>query len=835
MFNLWQDVRFGVRMLGKNPGFTAIAVLTLALGIGANTAIFSLLNQVMLRHLPVKNPGELVVLRVPGDREGHIWSDGDDAQSLSYPQFKGLRDNNSVFAGMLARFTFSASIASHGQTERGDGEMVSGDYFETLGVQPVVGRVFSRDDEKVPGGHPFVVLSYGYWMRHFGGDPGVLNQPLLVNNTEMTIVGVARAGFDGVQFGQAADIFVPIMMKAQMTPSHDGLMNWNDAWVAVMGRLMPGESRAQALAGVQATYRPLLEQQLATIKGWDEKKRERFLLKKVEFLSGAQGRAIVQRDSGPALMALFAMVALVLLIACTNVANLLLAQGAARQREFAIRAAMGATRAQMIRQLVVESLLCAGAGGVLGIVLGSWLMNILTPAIVSNTGTQGLTSSLNGTVLGFAMAATLLSGVLFGLLPAWRVTRTSVTQTLKDQGSTGSAGLSHVRFRKVLVAGQVAFTVLLLAGACLFTKTLWNLRKQNLGMNTENVITFSVAPKLSGYDNTRMVALIDQLRQRFEGLPGVRGAGTAEIPTLTGSNMGANITVEGGTPVPDKQNDIRFNYVSPGYFATLGIPLMAGRDFRDGDLANSQKVAVISETMAKQFMPNRNPVGMHFAFGAGTDVKPDIAIVGVVKDVKQDTVRSEVGAYAYLPYAQQKVLNGVTFYVRTQRDPLTLATSLRGQVHELDANLPIYDLKSFTRIVDENLFTERMIAGLSAGFGGLAALLAALGIYGVLAFLVVQRTREIGIRMALGAESGNVRLLVFKEVGFMALAGVLLGVPLAYSLARLSVSLLYGVKASDASVYLFSVVMIGIVAAVACYVPARRATRVDPIIALRYE
>jgi len=835
MFNLWQDIRFGLRMLGKNPGFTAIAVLTLALGIGANTAIFSLLDQVMLRHLPVKNPNELVVLRVPGDRQGHVWSDGDDAMSLSYLQFKGLRDNNNVFAGMLARFHFDASIASHGQTERGAGEMVSGDYFETLGVQPVIGRVFSREDEKVPGGHPYVVLSYGYWTRHFGGDPGVLNQPLLVNNAEMTIVGVARAGFDGVQFGQAADLFVPIMMKAQMTPTHDGLMEWNDAWVAVMGRLKPGETREQALAGIQPSYRPLLEQQLATITGWDQQKRERFLAKKVEFLPGAQGRAIVQRDTGPALVALFAMVALVLLIACTNVANLLLAQGAARQREFAIRAAMGATRPQMIRQLIVESLLCACAGGVLGIVLGSWLMNILAPAIVSNTGMEGLSSHLNGTVLGFAVAATLLSGILFGLLPAWRVTRTSVTQTLKDQGSTGSAALSHVRFRKVLVAGQVAFTVLLLAGACLYTQTLWNLRKQNLGLNTENVITFSISPKLSGYDNTRMIAMIDQLRQRFAALPGTRGVGTAEIATLTGSNMGANVTIEGGTPVPDEQNDIRFNFVSPGYVATLGIPLLAGRDIRDSDLANSQKVAIISETMAKQFMPGRNPVGMHFAFGAGKDVKPDIEIVGVVKDVKQDTVRSEVGPYAYLPYAQQKVLNGVTFYVRTQQDPLTLASSLRGQVHEMDANLPIYDLKSFTRIVDENLFTERMIAGLSAGFGGLAALLAALGIYGVLAFLVVQRTREIGIRMALGAESGSVRLLVFREVGFMALAGVLVGVPLAYGLARLSESLLFGVKANNLFVYLFSVTMIAIVAAVACYVPARRATRVDPIIALRYE
>lgn len=837
MHKLWQDVRFGMRMLAKNPGFTIIAVLTLALGIGANTAIFSLLQQVMLKRLPVKNPSELVVLRGPGIREGHIWSDGDDAQSFSYPMYKGLRDNNTVFSGLLARFTFDASISNHGQTERGSGELVSGNYFDVLGVQPVIGRLFTPDDNRVQGGHPYVVLSHGYWTRHFAGDPGVLNQGILVNNTEMTIIGVAQAGFTGIQIGQSADLFVPMMMKGQMVPTfNSGLDDWNDAWVAILGRLKPGTSWKQAEAGINATYSPLLQQQLATTPKWgDAKKRALFLSKKIDFISGSQGRPILQRDSGSALIALFAMVALVLLIACTNVANLLLAQGAARQREFAIRAAMGATRGQMIRQLVVESLLCAGAGGVLGLFLGSWLMNILTPAVVSSAGVLGLSSQLNGPILGFAVGATLVSGILFGLIPAWRVTRSSVTQTLKDQGSTGSASVSHVKFRKFLVAGQVAFTVLLLTGACLFTKTLWNLRKQNLGLKTENIITFTVSPKLNGYDDKKSVALIDRLREKFGAVPGVTGVGSSEIATLTGSDMGTNITVEGGSPVPEDENHIRWDSVSPNYFSTLGIALISGREFNAGDGETTPKVAVISEAMAKTYFPNRNALGMHFGWGGGDDVKPDVEIVGIVKDTRQDHVRGEVTPYAFVPYSQKNHLRSMTFYVRTQQDPLLITNALRENVRESDVNLPVYNLKTFTRVVDDDLFVERLVAILSAGFGALAALLAALGIYGVLAYLVVQRTREIGIRMALGAESGNVRFLIFKEVGFMAVAGLVVGLPLAYSLARLSESLLYGVKAGDVLVYVLSVVIIGLVAALACYVPARRATRVDPMVALRYE
>jgi putative ABC transport system permease protein len=833
----WQDVRFGFRLLAKNLGFTAVAVLTLALGIGANTAIFSLLDQILLRRLPVKNPSELVILRSPGIREGHTWSDGDDAQSFSYPMYKALRDasgTQSLVSGMIARFAFAASVANRGQTERALGELVSGNYFDVLGVHPALGRLFTPDDERAQGAHPYIVLSHGYWMQHFGGDAGVLNQTILVNNTQLTVIGVAQKGFDGIQIGQVPGFFVPILMKSQMTPDRNGLDDWNDAWIAVLARRKPGVPVAQMEAGLTAAYHPLLEQQLATMKDFNPAKKGAFLDKKILSVPGAGGRQTLQTDSGPALMTLFGLVALVLLIACTNVANLLLAQGAARQREFAIRTAMGASRGRMIRQLLIESLLCAGAGGVLGIVLGVWLMGTLTPEVAS-TGIQGLSTKLDGSILMFAIAATLIAGLLFGLLPAWRVTRTSVTQTLKDQGSTGSAAASHVRFRKVLVAGQVAFTLLLLAGACLFTRTLWNLRTQDLGLSTTNIITFSISPALNGYDTARTIALTDQMIERFKTLPGVRSAGSSVIATLTGTDWGSNITVEGSRQVPEDENRVQIDPISPGYFSALGVPLISGRDFNSGDVAKAPKVAIISEHMAKQYFPGRDPVGLHFGFGGGNKVNLDILVVGLVKDNKQDHVRSQPAPYIFLPYAQQPKITGMTFYVRTQQDPLLLGDELRASVRNLDPNLPVYDLKSFQRVVDEDLFAERIIAALSAGFGVLAAALAALGIYGVLAYTVIQRTREIGIRMALGAATRQVRALVYKEVGFMVLAGTLVGLPVAYGFAKLSESLLYGVKANNLAIYALALVVIALVAGAACLVPVRRATRVDPIVALRYE
>jgi putative ABC transport system permease protein len=627
------------------------------------------------------------------------------------------------------------------------------------------------------------------------------------------------------------------MMKAQMTPERNGLEEWDNYWLAVLARRKPGLSMAQNEAGINAAYRPLLQEQLAQMRNltWDQQKRQKFLDKKVLLIPGAKGRTTLQTDSARALTALFVMVALVLLIACTNVANLLLAQGAARQRELAVRSAMGASRGRMIRQLLAESLLCALAGGGLGLMLGVWLMNLLTPTVASNLGIKGLSTSLDLGVLGFAAGATLVSGVVFGLVPAWRVTRTAVAQTLKDQATTSSAGTSHVGARKMLVAGQVAFTMLLLAGAFLFTRTLWNLRKQNLGVRTENVITFAISPVLNGYDTPRSIALIDQLRARMATVPGVRAVGSSELGTLTGTDMGSNVDIEGSKDLSPEDAHVNFDPVSPGYFSTLGVPLLYGREFNNGDGPGKTKVAIISETMAKKYFAGRNPLGFHIACCAGNADKPEIEIVGVVKDVKQDHVRSADLPYIYLPYAQQPVIREMTFYTYTQQDPSLAVSALRSTVQQLDANLPIFGIKTMERVVDEDLFGERMVAWLSAGFGALAALLAAMGIYGVLAYLVVQRTREIGIRMALGAASKDVGLLIVEEVGMMVLLGAAVGLPLAYGLAKFSESLLFGIHAGDPGIYALGIALIALIAVAACYLPTRRATRVDPLVALRYE
>src|SRR5438445_9994502 len=439
MQTLWQDVRYGLRMLAKSPGVTAIVVLTLALGIGANTAIFSLMNQILLRQLPVQNPKELVVLHAPGPVPGHVSDDGDATESFSYPMYKGLRENSAAVGDMLGQYGFSASIASRGQTERGSGELVSGNYFEVLGVPPAIGRVFSLDDERVPGGHPVVVLSHAYWTRHFGGDESILNEGLLINNVEMTVVGVAREGFTGAQVGKSPDVFVPLMMTPQMTLGRNTLDQWNDYWLRVLARRKSGVSERQLAAGLNAAYHPLLEEQLPKINGWNELKRQAFLNKTIVLSPGARGRLVVQRDVGGGLITLFVMVALVLLIACTNVANLLLARGAARQREFAIREALGASRGRMIRQLLVESLLCAVGGGILGVVLGSWLISGLTPIVVANEGIHGLTTNLDSPVRLLAAGSWLVCGILFRIISALRITRPSVSVLIKDQGSASLA------------------------------------------------------------------------------------------------------------------------------------------------------------------------------------------------------------------------------------------------------------------------------------------------------------------------------------------------------------------------------------------------------------
>ncbi|MGE5204312.1 MAG: ABC transporter permease [Chlamydiota bacterium] len=833
MDTLLQDLRYGARMLLKAPAFTAIAVLMLALGIGANTAIFSLTYQVLLGQLPVQNPEQLVVLRSPGDKPGHTSSDGDDAASFSYPIYKELRDHNPAFAGLLARYGVPLSVAGQGSTERASGELVSGNYFQVLGVMATLGRVLSPQDETAPAANPVAVLSYGYWMRHFGGNPAILNKQLTVNGTLLTVVGVARAGFTGVQLGKLSDIFIPITMKPQMTPNWNGLEDPKDHWVAILARLKPGFNRARAQVALQPVYHSLLQSELPLMK-LSPKSQRQFLSRPLLLEGGANGRPILQADARQPLIMLTLMVGLVLLIACANLASLLVARGEARQREIAVRLAVGAGRSRLIRQLFTENLLLALLGGAAGVLFATWTLGLLVQTMQESIGVLGLEKQLDGRMLAFTMALSLLTSVLFGLLPALRAARTDVQTTLKDLGSSVSHRLSSVRLRKALIVGQVALTAVLLTAAGLFTRSLLNLKNTNLGLRTDHVLEFSIAPELNRYSPPRAISFVDQLRQSIGGLPGVSSVSAATIPILTNSDWGSSVTIEGYTAREAEDMQVWRNDVGPDYFATLSTPLLSGREFRDSDKAGSPRAAVVNATFVRRFLPGRNPLGVHIRTGPG-NARPDIEIVGVVKDSKHSDPRDSIHPFVYEPYAQDPTFGRATFYVRTAGDPAAMAATLRKTVQSLDSNLPVYDMETLNEQVNDTVFADRLLTFLSLCLGLLAAALAAIGLYGVMAYVVARRTREIGIRMALGATRENVAGMILREVARLAGIGLAIGLAVALATDRLLASLLYGVRATDPLVFVMAVMSLGAVAFLAGGLPARRAASVDPVVALRYE
>jgi predicted permease len=821
-------------MLAKSPGFTLVAILTLALGIGANAAIFSVTDQVLLRLLPVQKPEELVVLRSPGPNPGRNWSDGDVGVAFSYPMYKDLRDHNPVFSGLLARFAIQASVSGQGQTELANGELVSGNYFEVLGVRPALGRVLTSRDETAAGANPETVLSYGYWERHFGRDPGILNKQLVVNGVSMTVVGVVAPGFFGVQVGQTPDIFIPVTMKAQMTPNWDGLADRKDHWLAMLGRLKPGMSLAKAEAGIAREYSAILQSEASELKLSRERNKQ-FLDKKILLDTGSHGRPILQHDAGKPIWILMSMVGLVLLIACANLASLLVARGEARQREIAVRMAMGAGRWRLIRQLLTESLLISLAGGAAGLLVGSWTLGALVGSIPESLGASGLQEKFDYRVLVFALGISILTGLLFGLIPALRSTHADLQSTLREQGANVFGGKSNVRLRKALLVSQVALTVVLLAAAGFFAQSLMNLKRQDLGVKTDHVIQFAVAPELNRYTPEQTVALADRLRENIAGLPGVRSVSVAEMTLLSESDSYANITAEGYTVSEDTNTDVQQNWIGPNFFATLGIPLLSGREFDNRDTSTAPKVAIVSEKMAQTYFRGQNPIGRHFAFGSGNDVHPDIEIVGVVKDSKNTDLRQEIRPLVYIPYSQDKNFGNATFYVRTNLEPTALGSTLRKTVQSADANLPVFEMKTLDRQVDEIAFAERLLTFFSLCLGLLAALLAAIGLYGVMAYMVAQRTREIGIRMALGASQKNVAWLVLREIVRISIAGLGIGLVAAFAIGKLIESQLFGVKASNPLVFLTSAVLLSAVALLAGWLPARKAASVDPMVALRYE
>jgi predicted permease len=834
MQNLMQDVRHALRNLAKNPAFALIAVLTLALGIGVNTAMFSLTDQVLLRQLPVQNPAELVILTSPGLRNGHVWSDGDSDGSFSYLEYKHIRDNNDVFNGVIGRYPVDLNVAGHGESEMASGELVTGNYFQVLGVKPLLGRVFTSDDETAKSANPVAVLSHGYWARHFGSDSQILNKQILVNSVSLTVVGVAQPGFTGTQVGTIPDIFIPITEKPALMPAYDDLMDRRNFWIAMLARLKPGMSMAKAEAGIQPSYHAYLVDDLATMN-FSERAKKEYLSRKMVLAQGARGRQILQADAKRPLVILMGMVGLVLLIACANLASLLVARSEARQREIALRQVLGAGRWRLVRQLMTESLLLATAGGVAGLLVAAWTLATVVNSIPQSIGASGLRPQLDLRVLLFALGLTLATGVLFGFLPAIRASANSIAITLKENasGTTGSA--SNVRMRKGLMVAQVALTAVLLAGAGFFAHSLRNLQTQDLGLKTEHVIQFSVSPQLSAYNIQHEENLVQQLTQAIQALPGVKSVSVAEIPILTNSNASRNITPEGYKRGEDETTDVDDNFTGPNYLATLGIPLKRGREFNDSDTAASQKVAIINETMAKRYYAGRDPIGMHFGWGAGDGTKIDIEIVGIMGDAKSVDLRGAIRPFVLTPYSQKDLPGTASFYVRTDSDPAAFGTTLRETVRRFDANLPVYELKTLVAEVNELAFTDRLITVFALSIGLLASLLAALGLYGVMAYVVARRTREIGIRMTLGASTGNVAWMILREIVVMCAAGLAIGLVVAYLLGRVVETQLYGVKASDPFVFVASAVLLAVVATMAGLLPARKAATVDPMVALRYD
>ncbi len=835
MGTLWQDIRYGVRMLRKNPGFTAVAVLTLALGIGANTAIFTLIEALLLKSLPVKDPQQLALVTLEAFY-------GRNA-AFSYPLYEQWRDGSQSFSGLFAaargRYRMTVDGAEGDETERVGAQAVSGNFFHVLGVSAALGRTLTPEDDRP--GHPqaVAVLSYGFWQRRFGLDPAVIGKTIRLEDAAVTIVGVAPRGFSGFELGSRPDLWLPM----QATPLVEGegrtrlLANEGSQWLQIMGRLKPGVSREQARAELDVTYQRLSGEQAAHMS---EKDRQQFLKQRIDLETGGTGYSRLRWEYRRPLLLLMGIVGLVLLVACANLAGLLLARGAARGRELGVRAALGASQFTLIRQLAAESLLLALVGATLGLLVAHWGAQLLAHYAVPGYGASVLLDlRLDLRILAFTFLASALAGALFGLLPAWRNSRLDLTTTLKNQ--TGLAGGEGGQFwNKVLVVSQIAVTCCLLIGAGLFVRTVQKLKALDVGLNPENLLTFELDLG-KGYDRSRRGDFYGEVLRRVESLPGVRSACCSNIQSLGGSESGYGPyqVVPAGRDLSEGL-EVRGTGVTRDYFATMGIPLRRGRAFGPqdepadpvGPTSQVPRPVIVDETIARKLFGDANPVGQ---FLRSDESGPPLEVIGVAQDVIHKSLRGGPRPSVYsIPASNRR--NGLSFFhVRTVGNPLTIAGGIRQVVRELDPKVEVTDLQTMNALIDGQLFRERSLSSVVGFFSLLALVLACLGLYGTLSYSVVRRTREIGVRMALGARRQTVLTLVVRQGLKLVLIGVGIGLAAALAATRLVSSLLYGVTATDPMTFAGVSLLLIAVSLIACGLPARRAARIDPMTALRYE
>jgi putative ABC transport system permease protein len=836
MNGLFQDLRYALRQLRKSPGFATVAIVTLALGIGANTAIFSLLDQALLRSLPVKDVDRLVVLKYAGSNiPGRLQSRTDGRFYFSYPMYRDLRDRNSVFSGLIATDWTQVGVQWHNQPDLVAAELVSGNYFDVLGLQPALGRLFVAADDTVPDANPVVVLSFSYWQRRFGADPGILNQSILVNGHPFTVVGVAPPGFHSVVMGDTPDVFVPMMMKAEVMPGSKDLIDHHSSWLNIIGKLKPGTSREQAEAGIAPLWYALRSDELKDVKGESENFRDRFVTKsRLLILDGARGFSPLRGDVQMPLLIVMGMVALVALMACANVGSLLLVRASGRIREMSVRYALGAKRKRVVQQLLVEGLLLGIAGGLLGMLLAPRVSALLISMIWSGgTGDLPFSARPDLRIMLFNCALALFASLLFSLAPAAQFWRPDLAPALKQQGITARSG--PLRFRRVSVALQIGLSLMLLVGAGLFVRTLHNLKSLDAGFTTDHLLTFGIDPRMAGYEPARTFALYQSVFQTLRQSPGVRSVAATNDPELANDNESGNIAIAGYAEKPEEDMNVEQPNVSAEYFSTLQMPLLAGRAFTQQDSAGSQKVAVVNENFARHFFGDpQKALGHSIGYG-GALPKTDTTIVGVAKDAKHASLREPVTRTLFRPYLQISQPQAMTFYVRTWQQPESAESTIRRVMRTLDSNLVLDTFRTMDEQIDNNLIAERVIALLASGFGVLAALMAAVGLYGVLAYSTTQRTSEIGIRMALGATRASVVKMVLLEVLWLAGISIAVALPVSLLLMYAVRSQLYGVSGSDPLTLGGMTLLVTLVALLAAMLPARRAARVEPMTALRYE